>query len=94
MYYEAILQLRPNKKELLDYALKQIENSNCEIAKQEDLKTGTDLYLSSKKFALSIARRLKKQFKGTILVTKSIYSKDRIKSKDVYRFTICFRLKQ
>ncbi len=94
MYYEAILQLRPLNKDLIDFALAQIKNSNCEIVKQEELKTGINLYLSSKRFAASLSKKLKKQFSGTVKITKSILTRDKLKSKDIYRTTVCFRLKQ
>ena len=94
MYYEAILQLRPLDKKLIDFALQQIEKSDCEIAKQEELKTGINLYLSSKKFAAILSKRLKKKFDGTIKVTRTLHTRDRQTSKNVYRITVCFRLKQ
>ena len=94
MYYEAILQLRPFDKELIDFALQQIEKSDCEIVKQEKLKTGINLYLSSRKFAIMLTKRLKKRFDGTVKVTKTLHTRDRQTSKNVYRVTVCFRLKQ
>ena len=94
MYYEAILQLRPLDEKLIDFTLQQIEKSDCEIVKEEQLKTGINLYLSSKKFAVILAKRLKKKFDGTVKVTKTLHTRDRQTSKNVYRITICFRLKQ
>ena len=94
MYYEAILQLRPFNKELIDFALEQIKNSNCEIVKQEELKTGINLYLSSKRFAVTVSKKLKRKFPGTVKITRSILTRNRLTSKDIYRATVCFRLKQ
>lgn len=94
MYYEAILQLRPTDKRLIEFTLQQIKNSDCNIVKEEKLKTGINLYLSSKSFAVTLTKRLKKKFNGTIKVTKTLHTRDRQTSKNVYRITICFRLKQ
>ncbi|MBU1245997.1 MAG: 60S ribosomal export protein NMD3 [Nanoarchaeota archaeon] len=94
MYYEAILQLRPINKTLIEFALQQIKNSDCNIVKEEELKTGINLYLSSKRFAVTLTKRLKKKFNGTVKVTKTLHTRDRQTSKNVYRITICFRLKQ
>ena len=92
-YYEAILQLRPKNKELLDYVRNQILKNNISIAKEINKKYGVDLYLSSRKFTTALARKLKKNFKGTVKVSRSLYTRDRQTSKEVYRITILFRLK-
>ncbi len=92
-YYEGILQLRPFNKDVLDYVKKQIEKSDCLISKEVDLKDGTDLYLTSQRFAISLARKLKRVFKGEVKISRSIHTRSRVTSKDVYRVTVLFRLK-
>lgn len=96
-YYEAILQIRPNNKEVLDYAVKLIGSRNdTKISKLEELKTGFDLYLTNQKYARgSLAQQLKRKFRnGKLVITKSLYGQHKMTSKLVYRATILFRLSQ
>src|SRR3989344_799507 len=93
--FEAKLQLRPNNKEVLDFVYAQIENRNdCLIAKEEKLKTGIDLYLTSQKFTQILGRRLKKKFGGIMILSRSLYGVNRMTSKKVYRVTVLFRLEK
>lgn len=92
MYYEAILQLRPADKKVLDFTKKRVKKNNVSITKIEKLKTGIDLYLTSKRFAMSLGRKLKRNFKGKLIVTKKLHTVDKMTSKKVYRITVCFRL--
>jgi NMD protein affecting ribosome stability and mRNA decay len=92
-YYEGILQLRNPNKEVINFVRNQFRgNSKVWVAKQERLKTGIDLYISSNKFLLSLGKRLKKSFKGEMKVSRKLHSRDRITSKNVYRVTVLFRL--
>jgi len=92
-YYEAILQLRPGNKELLDFVDKKIEErGNVTIAKVETLKTGVNLYLSSWRYTVSLARMLKKRFGGTVKITRSLFSQSKQTGKRIYRVTVLFRL--
>jgi len=94
-YYEAKLQLRPKNKEVLSFVYSQIENRNdCLISKEERLKTGFDLYLTSQKFAQILGRRLKKRFGGIMILSRSLYGVNRMTSKKVYRVTVLFRLEE
>ena len=93
-YFEAILQIRPKNKEVLDFVKKQVEKrENTWIAKQQELKYGVDLYISSRKFAIILGRKLKKTFDGELKVTKSLFTRDRQTSKNIYRVTVLFRVK-
>ena len=93
-YYEAILQLRPNNPLLVLFVKDQLaRRKNVFISKEISTKYGTDLYLTDKKFARDIARKLKQNFNGTIKTSAALYSRDRLTSKLVYRLTVCFRLK-
>lgn len=91
-YFEGILQLRPLNKDVLDYVKKQIDKGNCLISKEVDLKYGTDLYVTSQRFAVSLGRKLKRVFKGEVKISRSIFKRSRITSKEVYRVTVLFRL--
>ncbi len=93
-YYQAIIQLRPSTKELekfIEDAFK--DKNNVWIAKRVNLKTGVDYYISSNKFARGLGVQLKRKFGGSLKESAKLFSRDKITSKDLYRVTICFRLK-
>lgn len=93
-YYEAILQIRPARKDVLDFVLESIEKRNDTIiSKIDELKTGYDLYLTNQKFARgALAMQLKKKFKdGKLVITKSLYGRHKMTSKLIYRATVLFR---
>ncbi|QQG39208.1 MAG: hypothetical protein HYS32_02005 [Candidatus Woesearchaeota archaeon] len=92
-YFEAIIQVRPFKEEVLDFIRNQVKKSEKDfISKEVKLKEGVDVYVSSRKLGVQIARKLKRSFKGEVKVTKSIYGYNRAKSKHIHRLTILFRL--
>ncbi len=92
-YYEGILQIRPSNKTVIAYVKRHVSKRNdVFIAKEIIHKTGVDLYLSSRTFLVSLARRLKKSFGGTVKVSRTLHSVDRMTSKKRYRVTVCFRL--
>lgn len=91
-YYEAILQLRPASDQILGYVLDLIEaHPQVTIAKTVGYKNGLDLYLSSNIFAKFIGQKLKKRFKGKLTISRTLFSMDRMSSKNIYRLTILFR---
>ncbi len=94
LYWEAKIQLRPLNEELIRIVIAMIDKrDDVRIARIELLKTGIDIYLSSRKFAAIIAKRLKLRYKtGKVLVTKQLFSRSRQTSKDIYRVTVLFRL--
>jgi len=92
-YYEGILQIRPNNKEILVYVKNEIEKAgHVFISREIYKKFGTDLYLTNKYFLVQLGRKLKQRFPGTIKRSRSLYKTSRMTSKQVYRTTICFRL--
>ncbi len=92
-YYEGVLQLRSPNKEVINFIRNQFKNnSKVWVAKQEKLKTGIDLYISSNKFLLSLGKKLKKSFKGELKISRRLHSRDRMTSKRIYRVTVLFRL--
>lgn len=91
-YYEAILQLRPAKKELIDFVKKKIEErEDVFISKTVELKTGIDFYLNSWRFAVSLGKMLKKSFGGNTKLSRTLFTQSRQTSKKVYRVTVLFR---
>jgi len=91
-YYQAVIQIRPRDKEVLTYVRNQIrKKSGVEISKEVFYKYGIDVYVTDQKFARNIGQKLKKVFKGDLKITKTIYTRDRQTSREVYRGTVLFR---
>lgn len=95
-YYEAILQLRPAKDEILDFIREQIKNKdNVNISKIIEQKTGVDIYLDNQRYARTVlGPQLKKRFKGELIISKTLYGVHKMKSRLIYRATVLFRLKE
>ncbi|MBU2634370.1 MAG: hypothetical protein KJ674_03925 [Nanoarchaeota archaeon] len=94
-YFEAILQLRPNKREILNFVKQQIDQrEGVFIVKEVEQKTGIDLYLTSNKFALALGKLLKKKFKGIIKISRTLHTRHKQTGKLLYRVTVCFRLQK
>jgi len=93
-YYEAKIQLRPFDEEVLKYIEKQIDKTEgkVELTRIVELKEGLDIYITSQKFARSLGPKLKKRFRNSELkMTKTIHTRNRQKSRNVYRATILFK---
>ena len=90
-YWEAKLQLRPLNKELTDYTCNQFIKNKVEVVEMVNLKEGLDFYLTSRKAAVAVARKLKKVFKGDLVISTKLFGKNRISSKKVNRVTVLFR---
>jgi len=91
-YYEAVIQIRPRDKEILNYVRNQIrKKKGVQISKEEFFKYGIDVYVTDQKFARNLGQKLKKAFKGELKITKSIHTKDRQTSREVFRGTVLFR---
>jgi len=93
-YYEAIIQLRPPTREIMNYIENQVQKrDDVFITKIVDLKTGIDIYLTSQRFARNLGQKLKKVFGGELKITRKIHTRDRLRSRNLYRATILFRPK-
>ena len=91
-YYEAIVQLRPRDEELITYVRKQLlKTTKTYISKQIDKKFGIDLYLGSWRYAIALGRKLKRVFKGELIISRRLYGVSKETSKDLYRVTVLFR---
>jgi len=94
-YFEGILQLRNPSDEALNFVENQFKNNEkVAIAKQVNLKTGIDLYVSSNKFLMQIGKKLKKSFKGKLILSRKLHTRNHLTSKNVYRLTVCFRFEE
>ncbi len=92
-YFEGILQLRNPSYELLNFVRNKIKKDNkAFIAKEEHVKGGIDIYLSSQHYLQNIGKVLKKHVPGELKISQSLYSQSHITSKSVYRINVLFRL--
>lgn len=93
-YYEAIIQLRgPDSPviEALEEIRREFENNIKEfILKEERVKGGINVYVSSYKLARKIVRKLHDEYGGEIKETATLHT--RKEGKDVYRFTYLYRV--
>ena len=91
-YFEGTLQLRNPNEELLNFVMNQFnKNEKVWVAAKRKLKTGVDLDVSSNKFLLQLGKKLKKSFKGKLIVSRRLHTQNRLTSRLVYRMTVCFR---
>ncbi|RME55066.1 hypothetical protein D6777_01810 [Candidatus Woesearchaeota archaeon] len=92
-YFEAVIQLRPYNEEVMRFIENQVKKQDkVFISRVEKLKTGVDIYISSQRFARTLGQKLKRSFKGELKITKTLFGRDKLKSKDIYRGTVLFRL--
>lgn len=92
-YYEGKIQIRPYHQEIMNFIENQARKYNIYISKQVKVKEGIDIYVSSNKFARIVGKKLKKSYNGELKESKKLFGKDRMSSKNLYRVTVCFRLK-
>lgn len=90
-YYEAIIQLRPDHKEIREFIYRQLEKRGEWISREVPLKTGLDLYASSQRTSRSLAPRIKKMFKAEIKVTRKLVTQEKMSGKKLYRATVLIR---
>ncbi len=96
-YYEAILQLRGEKGQLLDSILSQlleeVENAPSRdvfLTKMDRKKEGYDLLLSDKQYTRSIARRAIDHYGGTFKETSHLVGMK--EGSELYRITVSIRI--
>src|SRR3989338_985396 len=92
-YFEGILQLRNPNGLVLDFIAKEIASKKgISIAKTEKTNNGLDIYISSQKFLRSLGNKLHKRFHGHLEISKRLFTRNRVTSKEVYRVNILFKL--
>ena len=86
--------MRNPSKELMSFVNNQLKKNSDKVwvAKHELQDSGIDMYISSNKFLQSLGKKLKKTFKGELIVSGRLHSRDRQTSKDKYRMTVLFRM--
>lgn len=93
-YYEAIIQLRPAKKEVLDFVRNSIKERGAFISKEEKLKKGIDIYMSDQRFARALSKKLRVKYGGEVKLTRKLHTVSKRTGKKLYRVTVLFRLKE
>lgn len=91
-YYEAVLQLRTDGRELEKDEIeraREIVNS-FEFVREEKLKEGIDFYFKNRGDAKKALRRIAEELGGHVTETKKLHTK--IDGRDVYRSTYLVRL--
>ena len=104
-YYEAVIQLRADERELTSeekvYAEEIIFNTLNKLFKKDKLayiaeklnpKEGTDYYIGSYKSAKKVLTSLRKNFGGIVKESPRLISQDKSTGKGLYRIWISLRL--
>ncbi len=92
-YFEGALQLRPYDEEAMRFIQNQLKNNpKVFISKIVEVGDGIDIYFSSQKFVRELGKRLKKSFKGELKISRTLFTRDRMTQKLVYRATVFFRI--
>ena len=90
-YFEGILQLRKPNQEVERYIRNTIKKQdNVFIAKEEKVRNGIDFYISSQHFLQNLGKKLQNNFGGTLKVSKKAHTRDRLRSRDLYRVNVLF----
>ncbi len=91
-YFEATIQLRPQNPEVLAFIKQDLTKRNdVFVSKIEEMKFGTDIQISSQRYARALARKLQRQFKGEMKLTYTLHTEDRRTSRKLHRATLLFR---
>ncbi len=96
-YYESIVQVRAENRELAEEVIevamnvledvlkKEEENEKAFVSKIERKKGGIDIYLGSRNIGRKVSRIISRELGGEITESKKLHT--RIDGRDVYRFT-------
>ncbi|MBU4492776.1 MAG: hypothetical protein KKA61_00225, partial [Nanoarchaeota archaeon] len=93
-YFEGILQLRDVDDEVIDYAVDEARKQNQRgifITKKLKVRNGFDIYLTKRGYIHELARELLNKFGGEIKASKKLFSRDKLRSRDIYRINVLFR---
>lgn len=98
-YYEGILQLRGENKEVLKKAhefivqeAKRASEKGVFITKMEEVTNGIDYYVTKQQYLPIITNKLVEKFGAVGKTHGELYSKSRQTSKDIYRVNASVRL--
>jgi len=92
-YFEGTLQLRNPTNELISWVKQQIQaDGKAFIAKEEQVKNGIDLYLSSQTYLRALGKKLSQRFQGIMKSSRSLHTVSRATGKRLYRVNVLFKL--
>ncbi len=90
-YFEGILQIRNETKELLTWVRNRVKkDQKAVITKEKKVKGGVDMYFSDQHYLRAIAKKINQTFTGILKVTATLHT--RKKGDDLYRITAFFKL--
>ena len=93
-YFEGILQLRNVSDEVVEYAVAEAKKQNQRgifITKQLKVRNGFDIYLTKRGYIHELGRELLNKFGGETKASKKLFSRDKLRSRDIYRVNVLFR---
>ena len=88
-YFEAILQLREVKPEVVEFTESAANKLKLEIVKKSKVRGGIDYHLDSNDKSRKLAKKIQLHFGGQVKITATLHTKK--KNKELYRLTILFR---
>jgi len=91
-YFEGMLQLRGSDK-MIARARELVEKHGAFINKEVKEKEGVDFYVSSKKVVHQVGKALSQEFIGEFAESPQLFSRDAMRSKDLYRVNSYFKEK-
>ena len=90
-YFEGTLQLRHPNDEVIEFIIAQLKaNRDAYISKEVKVKNGLDLYFSSGRFLQNLGKKLQAKFGGDMKISVRLHSRNRMRSKDVYRVSVLY----
>ena len=89
-YFEGILQLRDCSDEVIEF-IDNLKGADEAISRIKKVEKGLDIYMRSNKYLLKLGKRLNEEFTGDLKISKKLFSRDHLTSKDIYRMTVLFR---
>lgn len=93
--FQGIIQLRPFDEKVYEWIKQEIDNDPDQFINKEDkVRGGVDIYVSSSKKLVPLGSKLKKLYNAEIKLSRSLHGMSRITSKQVYRLTMLCRLKK
>ena len=93
MYFEGILQLRNPTNELVDWVKQEIrKDAKAFVAKEERVKNGIDLYLSSQAYLRALGKKLSQRFQGILKTSRTLHTVSKATGRRLFRVTVLFRL--
>lgn len=92
-YFEGILQLRNCPTFLIQQLAKAIDkHPQIALAKVEKVRGGgQDWYVSNQRVLRTIGHWLAQQYCGQMIMSRTLFTRKKLTSKDVYRVTVLFK---